>query len=131
MSACGPRAQVPTSSTAAGAPSATISQQGYLEGQARIGPLEPVQRVGVPPPTPSPAACTSRGLVIYAAASGTEIQRVSFSTDCSYRVALTPGEYRVEMQQHGIDRTTDLPKLVQIQAGSTRRLDLSIDTGIR
>ena len=129
IGACVPQAQVPSTST--GSPVPTVSLIGYLEGQAHIGPLEPVQRVGVPPPSPPPAACTTRGIVIYAAASGVEIQRVPFGVDCGYRAALSPGEYRVEMQANGIDRTTDLPKVVQIQAGATTHLDVTIDTGIR
>jgi hypothetical protein len=69
--------------------------------------------------------------VIFQATSGAEVQRVTFSPDCSYRAALPPGDYRIELQPHGIDRTTDLPKVVQIQPGQTTRLDMNIDTGIR
>ena len=47
-----------------------------LDGQGAIGPLQPVERVGVPPPTPSPAVCTARGLVVYNAATGAEGARL-------------------------------------------------------
>ena len=54
----------PTAAPATVGSTATSGQgPGYLEGRVSIGPLQPVERVGVPPPTPSPAACTSRGLV--------------------------------------------------------------------
>jgi hypothetical protein len=109
-------------------PSSTL---GYLEGQAAIGPLQPVERVGASPPTPSPAACTARGLVIVAADSGSEVQRFAFGPDCTYRVALGAGTYRVELDRRGIDLSKSLPQTVTITAGQTTRLDVSIDTGIR
>jgi hypothetical protein len=107
------------------------SPVGYLEGQVAIGPLQPVERVGVPPPTPSMAVCTARGLVLYRADTGAEAVRFPLGPDCSYRVALPPGSYRVELDRRGIDFSKDLPRGVAITAGQTTRLDLSIDTGIR
>ena len=104
---------------------------GYLEGRASIGPLQPVERIGVPSPTPPPAACTSRGLVIFADDTGAEVQRLAFGPDCGYRVALPPDTYRVELDRRGIDTSRDVPRTVSIQAGQTTRLDVRIDTGIR
>ncbi len=104
---------------------------GYLEGRATIGPLQPVERVGVPSPTPPPAACTSRGLVVYSATSGAEVARFAFQPDCRYSVSLPVGNYRVELDRRGIDTSRDLPRTVAVVAGQTTRLDLSIDTGIR
>jgi hypothetical protein len=69
--------------------------------------------------------------VVFAAQTGAEVARFSLSPDCSYRVALPAGDYRVELDRRGIDRTADLPRAVTIAAGQTTRLDLSIDTGIR
>jgi hypothetical protein len=108
-----------------------VSPIGYLEGQVAIGPLQPVERVGVPPSTPSPAVCTARGLVVYRADTGAESARFPLGPDCSYRVALPPGSYRVALDRRGIDFSRDLPRIVAITAGQTTRLDLSIDTGIR
>jgi hypothetical protein len=117
-----------TSPTVSPAPSAAV---GYLEGQATIGPLRPVERVGVPPPKPSPAACTARGLIVYAAGNGAEVVRFPFGPDCAYRVELPPGTYRVELDRRGIDTSKDLPQNVTITSGQVTRLDVSIDTGIR
>ena len=44
---------------------------GYLEGRASIGPPQPVERIGVPAPRPSPAGCTARGLVLAAGDAAT------------------------------------------------------------
>jgi hypothetical protein len=46
-------------------------------------------------------------------------------------VALPPGTYRVELDRRGIDFSKDPPRVVQITAGQSTCLDLSIDTGIR
>jgi acetyl esterase/lipase len=109
----------------------TSGSVGYLEGSVTIGPLQPVERVGVPPPTPSPDACTARGLTIDASDGVTEVTSFNLQPDCTYRVALAPGSYVVRLKPNGIDRTKDLPRTVQIQAGQAVRLDISIDTGIR
>ncbi len=111
---------------------AAAGEVGYLAGQVEIGPLAPVQRVGVPEPTPSPEVCTSRGLTIYQADGTTPVVSFDLQPDCSYRAALKPGSYVVKLkQQPGIGGSKDLPRTVAIQAGKTTRLDLSIDTGIR
>jgi acetyl esterase len=104
---------------------------GYLEGGATIGPLQPVERVGVPPPTPSPDACTARGLTIDASDGATEVTGFNLQPDCTYRVALAPGSYVVRLKPNGIDSGKDLPRTVQIQAGQTVRLDIRVDTGLR
>jgi hypothetical protein len=137
ISACGPQARPSTSSSPAASVAPVITTtaasapMGYLEGRASIGPLQPVERVGVPSPTPSPAVCTARGLVVFDAQTGAEAARFDLGPDCTYRVALPPGSYRVELQRRGIDISKDLPQTVTISAGQTTRLDISIDTGIR
>ena len=117
--------------TGSDSPPAQGPPMGYLEGQVTIRPLQPVERVGVPPPTPSPAVCTARGLVVYQAATGAEAARFPLGPDCHYRVALPAGDYRVELDRRGIDFSRDLPRAVTIIAGQTTQLDLGIDTGIR
>ena len=117
--------------TGSGPPPVQVPPMGYLEGQVTIGPLQPVERVGVPPPTPSPAVCTARGLVVYQADTGAEAARFPLGPDCHYRVALPAGNYRVELDRRGIDLSRDLPRVVTITAGQTTQLDLDIDTRIR
>jgi len=137
VSACGPQARpgTPSSPAASVAPvitsTAASAPLGYLEGRASIGPLQPVERVGMPSPTPSPAMCTARGLVMFDSQSGAAAARFDLGPDCTYRVALPPGTYRVELQRRGIDISKDLPRTVTILSGQTTRLDISIDTGIR
>lgn len=115
------------------APSPTvIGAAGYLEGRATIGPLTPVEKLGVPSPTPSPAVCTSRGLTVRDPGTNLEAASFSLQPDCTFRVALKPGTYIVELARgQGIGGSKDLPKSVEIESGRTVRLDISIDTGIR
>jgi hypothetical protein len=70
-------------------------------------------------------------LVVYRANTSAEAARFPLGPDCSYRVALPPGSYRVERDRRGMDFSKDLPRTVTITAGQTTRLDVSIDTGIR
>jgi len=65
------------------------------------------------------------------AQTGVGAARFDLQPDCTFRVALLPGTYRVELQRRSIDNSKDLPQTVSIAAGQTTRLDLSIDTGIR
>jgi hypothetical protein len=94
-----------------------ISPLGYLAGQVAIVPLQPVERVGVPSGPPSPAVCTARGLVVYQVVTGAEVARFPLEPDCHYRVALPPGNYRVELDRRGIDFSKDLLRVVTITAG--------------
>lgn len=104
---------------------------GYLEGQVTIGPLRPVERVGVPPPTPPPELCTSLSLIVARADGGNEVTRFGPQPDCSYRVTLEPGSYVVRFAAGSLRRARNLPATVQIVGGKTTRLDVNIDTGIR
>src|ERR1051326_6750415 len=86
VTACGPQARpVPSDSPvppAVSAGPATARQSAAMvcvEGKASSGPLQPVERVGVPPPTPPPANCTARGLVVFDSQTG--IEATSFDPD--------------------------------------------------
>jgi len=52
------------------------------------------------------------------------------ASDCTYRVAPSPGTYRVALQHRGIDSSKYLPHTVTSSTGQTTRLDISVDTGI-
>src|SRR5260370_21884344 len=88
--------------TGSGSPPAPGPPMGYLEGQVTIGPLQPVERVGVPPPTPSPAVCTARGLVVYQKDTGAAAARFPLGPDCHYPAALPAGGYRRGVDRRGI-----------------------------
>jgi hypothetical protein len=61
--------------------------------------------------------------------------RVLFTVDIDsqglYVIDLVPGRYVVDLKQNGIDRSGDVPKVVDIHANTVTNVDISIDTGIR
>ena len=48
-----------------------------------------------------------------------------------YVIDLVTGKYLIDARLVGIDRTSDLPKVVEIHANSVTKLDVNIDTGLR
>ena len=46
-------------------------------------------------------------------------------------IDLAPAKYTIELKPNGIDRTADLPKVIEIHANTVTRLDVKVDTGIR
>ncbi len=81
----------------------TATTFGRLSGVVKIGPNCPVEQVGNPCPTPPDA----------------------------YKLRKTPAKYLVDLKGVGIDRTGDLPKVVEIHANSVTTLNVNIDTGLR
>jgi len=107
------------------------SKKGILTGHVDIGPLTPVEQVGVPTPTPAPEVYAARQIVIYAADGKTEITKVAINSKGEYQVTLVAGTYWIDINHSGMDRGIDLPKKIEILTGQITALDISIDTGIR
>jgi hypothetical protein len=107
---------------------------GVLTGKVTVGPLTPVEEVGVTPPVPDPAVFTSRKLLLYEAGGNTLIQEISIQAAGYYgvyNVMLKPGTYVVDYPTQGVGGARGLPKTVTIEAGMTTTLNVDIDTGIR
>lgn len=82
--------------------------------------------------TPSPSACTARQFAIDTADGTTEVTHFALAADCTFRVALPPGTYRVRLvQTNPIERARNLPQTVVIAPGATARVDPDIDTEMR
>jgi hypothetical protein len=103
---------------------------GRLAGTVKIGPFCPVEQEGNPCPTP-PSAYSTRKVLI----EDQQATRVLFTVDIDsqglYAIDLVPGRYVVDLRQNGIDRSADVPKVVDIHANTVTNVDISIDTGIR
>jgi hypothetical protein len=56
---------------------------------------------------------------------------VSLDDNGNYHIVLKPGTYVIDINHAGIDRSTDVPKTVEIKPGITVTLNISIDTGLR
>ena len=111
------------------------AEKGLLHGNVLIGPVTPVEQPG----QDTTLRCDvydARKIMIYDKNGERLIQQVDI--DCNeeeqttrYRVELEPGTYTVDINRIGVDYSDDVPKQVEIQSGTTFRLDIYIDTGIR
>jgi hypothetical protein len=107
---------------------------GTLTGKVTVGPLTPVEQVGVTPPVPDQAVFTSRKLLLYEADGKTMIEEIPILAAGYYgvfNVTLKPGTYVIDLFRQGVDISKELPATVTIEAGKTTTLDVDIDTGIR
>lgn len=107
---------------------------GILTGKVTVGPLTPVEQVGVTPPVPDPAVFTSRKLLLYEADGKTLIGEIPIQAAGyygAYNVTLKPGAYVLDYPTQGVGGARGLPETVMIEAGKTTTLDVDIDTGIR
>jgi len=100
--------------------SAQTASPGSLAGVVTAGPTTPVCIAGQP--CTRPAA----GVVLVFSRGGTAVARVTVRADGSYRVRLAAGLYVVRASSGRLE-----PVSVRVRAGTTKRADFSIDTGIR
>lgn len=101
-----------------------------IKGSVSIGPICPVERLDSPCPVP-PAAYTSREIILYAANGTTEVKRMYFASDGTYRFEVPAGTYVLKTPNQGIGGSKDLPKNITVRSGETIEFNFSIDTGIR
>ena len=109
--------------------------KGLLQGNVLIGPLTPVEQAGQET-TLNCDAYALRKIMIYDKSGERLIQQVDIECNeeeqiTRYRVELEPGTYMVDINHIGIDYSEDVPKQVEIKSGTTFKLDIEIDTGIR
>ncbi len=127
VGACAPAAQGTPTATS----TPTGAQTGTLRGHVTVGPLQPVEREGVPTPTPNPEVYTTRSLNVFKQDGTTLVKNVPFKADGTYEGSLPAGTYVVDIKKQGIDHAGGLPQTVTIKADETVVLDIDIDTGIR
>ena|SRR5437870_3928144 len=112
-------------------PTSSSSQtHGRLAGVVTIGPNCPGPTTTLPCPTP-PDAYAARKVLVYDEAMAKLIATVDIDSQGAYLVDLAPAKYTVDIKKVGIDRSGDVPKVVEIRANTVTKLDISIDTGIR
>jgi len=109
-------------------PDAPSASQGLLSGRVTRGPVSPVSGPGIPARPFAPIAGAelkifdSKGAMVATAHTG---------ADGLYRLALPPGNYRVERGTGFPGAARNLPAMVAISPGGETRLDVWVDTGIR
>lgn len=104
---------------------------GYIVGQVTIGPLCPVAYSnGEDPCGPlNPEVYTSRSAVVYTTDQHTIVTQTHLSADGTYKVALGPGKYYVQITPAGIGAGEF--KSATVVSFQTTTVDFDIDTGIR
>jgi hypothetical protein len=111
-----------------GQPNGGPSSFGTLTGRVTRGPTFPVGGPGIPAPPDAPVAGTELNIVD---SKGVVVATARTAGDGHYRVAVPPGQYRVERGASFSGVTKNLPSLVAISPGQETRLDVLVDTGIR
>lgn len=105
-------------------------QKGHLVGKVSIGPICPVERVGVPC-EPSPEQYAARKVMVYSLGGLVKVGEATPDAKGHYSIALDPGSYYVDVVHSGIGGVQGVPANVTIESGKNTTLDISIDTGIR
>ncbi|HYM59964.1 MAG TPA: hypothetical protein VEZ11_03610 [Thermoanaerobaculia bacterium] len=103
---------------------------GRLSGMVTIGPNCPVETLDHPCPTP-PSAYAARKILVYDEAKVNLLHTVDIDSSGFYSIDLVPARYTIDFRGAGIDRSSDVPKVITISANAVTTLDISIDTGLR
>ena len=101
--------------------------RGRLSGTVTIGP-------NCPPPQSCPTTAlqySQRKVAVYDENRTQLVATVDIDSTGFYYIDLLPGFYTIELQGLATDRTTDVPKKVEILANNVTSLDIRVDTGIR
>src|SRR5438034_2819733 len=88
---------------------------GRLAGTVTIGPNCPGPTTTTPCPTP-PDAYKQRKILVYNEAKTVLLHTVDIDSQGLYLIDLVPARYTVDLRGVGIDKTSDLPKTVEIRA---------------
>jgi hypothetical protein len=106
------------------------ASRGRLAGTVKIGPNCPVEQVGNPCPTP-PSAYSFRKILVYDEQKTRLLFTVDIDSQGLYSIDLFPGRYLIDLKRAGLDRSSDVPKVVDIHSNVVTALNISIDTGLR
>jgi len=101
---------------------------GVIEGRVTL--LKVIDN-GAQQPTPTPDEYGVRQIVIKSSNGLVEVARANVDPQGNYSIVLLAGLYVVDINYAGGDLAEGLPKTVQLAAGETIQLDVTIDTGQR
>jgi len=107
--------------------------QGFLEGHLKIVSLKEVELAdGSVPPKATAGNYADCPLIILSQDAKKEITRVTADENGNYRVALSPGDYILDVQgRKPKGHLRAKPQPFTVASNQTVRVDMDIDTGIR
>jgi hypothetical protein len=122
----------PTSPTDGKSGSSGSSEHGRLSGVVTIGPNCPGPQSDSKPCPTSPSAYAARKIEVWNEAKTNLLFSVDIDSQGSYLIDLAaPAKYTVDLKPNGIDKTSDLPKVIDIHPNTVTKVDVNIDTGLR
>jgi hypothetical protein len=104
---------------------------GFLEGRMRILAFKDVELAEENSPKFSDGNYADYPLVILSRDRTKEIARVTPDENGNYRVALPPGDYVLDVQDHRRRHARAAPQPFTVASNQTAHVDMNIDTGIR
>lgn len=108
--------------------SSNASPVGFVAGHLNIVSAEGVELADGNERAIAPRDFAKYQLIVLAP-DGKEITRVSAESDGSYRVALPPGDYVMDVQGRARGHVRAQVKRFTVLSNQTTRVDLNIDTG--
>jgi hypothetical protein len=106
----------------------TDQSSAILTGSVTKGPLSPIEREGGPPAFSGVPGAR----IDIETAQGSRLTSAVTDPRGNYEVRLPPGTYKLTMPSlHGAMFAKDLPATITIAAGTVKRVDIHLDTGIR
>ena len=109
-----------------------VVEKGMLMGSMTIGPVCPVERVGIPC-NPTPAMYEAHSVAVYTSDKKTLVSTLTPKSDGTFSISLANGSYYVTMasQQQGPGSVSGVPKTITIKNNEAVHLQVTVDTGIR
>lgn len=107
------------------------AESGTVTGKVKIGPISPVQRIGVEEVVP-PEMYAAYRIVVFQDGKTKEMARTKISAKGGFELRLPAGNYEI-----GWEPAQPSPKMpqrrvkVRVEAGKRVKVDVEIDTGIR
>jgi hypothetical protein len=119
----------PTFSPTPVATATPVSGNGFLRGIVSIGPLCPVEPCNLSNGQLE-SVYASRKITVYNQSRTSIVAEFHADVNGNYNIQLPAGTYVIDTE-HAAVGSSNLPQTVQINAGATTTLNITIDTGIR
>lgn len=104
---------------------------GFLEGRLRILAVKDVELAEATPAKFSGGNYADYPLIVLSHDGKKEIARVTADGNGNYRLALSPGDYVLDVQDRKRRHLRARPQPFTVVSNQTVHLDMNIDTGVR